>query len=717
MSFVTVRRTKLFLALLLLLTMVTGAALSARAAEVVTNLELDKEEEIHLYVDHDTVQLKALATLEGVAAKKDVTTTAVWSTTSASIVKADKGKLTPIGAGSAKVSAKYGGKTVTIDVEVDFLYEAVRLNVDGPVSVELQDQPLSLTASAVETDGATFDITTSATWTSSDASVATVDDGKVQLLKKGTTTITARYKGRSDTVTYTVTSPYKALEIEYDGDYEFTVGQDPVKLEAVATLLNDKPEDISEEASWTTSNSAVVSVEDGELTFKGAGVADIQASRFGHTAKVSVVVRLPYQALVLTPAKPVNLFLSDAPIQVEATVANDFNPENQRDVTDEAEWTTSNPLVASVDDGLIKPRGAGTAEVTVTYKGLQKKIDVTVMPVVDGLHLDETEMTLFKGEVASLPDVYGKDLNGTEYSFAELAEWTSDDESVVVVEGGKLKAKKPGSAKITMKIRNEAPQKLEVTVREKALALLSGTASYSLVRGETSPLPAVTALLEDGSEFDISGSIEWTASSPNLLLSGSTMKALLNSKVTLTGTYLNKKITIPVTIEDKMTNVVVDPIAVTLNPKRSQSIKVTGKDSMGKTVTLSRSVTWTSSDTAVATVNGATAKAVAEGTTTLTASYQGQTLTVSVSVVPKLQKVVLSEKSAKLAVGGTTTFVLTAYYDNGTTKDVTNQATWSSANVGVATVASGKVTALKKGSASVKAKFDNKTATARVTVQ
>ncbi|WP_309118948.1 Ig-like domain-containing protein [Paenibacillus sp.] len=714
MSFVPMQRSRIFIALLLLISMISGVLASpAKAAEVVTALEIENGDEVHLYVDHNTAQLKALATLEGVSTKKDVTATAVWATTSATVVKVDKGKLTPVGAGAAKVTAKYEGKTVTVNVKVDFLYEAVRLNVDGTVAVELQDLPLGLTASAVESDGALFDVTTAAVWSSSDPAVATVDDGKVQLLKKGTTTITAKYKGRSDSVTYTVTSPYKALDLEYDGEYEFTVGQAPVQLDAIATLLNDLSETVNDKAVWSSSNSAVVSVEDGKLTFKSAGVADIQATRFGLTAKASVVVRLPYQALMLTPAKPVHMFLSDAPVQVEAHVANDF--ANKLEVTGEAEWTTSNPLVVSVDDGLLKPRGAGAAEVVVTYKGLQKKIEVTVMPVVNGLHLDETEMTLFKGEVAALPDVYGKDLNGTEYSFADIAEWTSSDEAVVVVENGKLKAKKPGAATVAMTIRGETDA-LEVTVREKALALLPQTSAYSLVRGETTALPKVTALLEDGTELEISGAVEWTTSSPNLLIAGTTMKALLNSKVTLTGSYLNKKITIPVTIEDKMTNVVVEPTAVTLNPKRSQTIKVTGKDSTGKTVTLTRSIVWTSSNPSAATVSGSTVRGVAEGAATLTATYQGQSLAVSVAVEPRLEKVVLSEKSAKLAVGGSTTFALTAYYDNGATKDVTHLATWTSSNVSVASVALGKTKGLKKGSVSVKAKFENKTATARVTV-
>jgi len=713
MSFVPARSSKMFIALFLIMAMLSAVAAPAGAAEVVTAIEFENGAGVHLYVDHDTAQLKALATLEGVTTKKDVTQAAVWATTSASIVKVDKGKLTPVGAGAAKVTAKYGGATATIDVKVDYLYEAVRLNVDGTAAVELQDQPLVLTASAIETDGTAFDVTANAVWSTSDATVATVDDGRVRLLKKGTATITAKYKGRSDSVTYTVTSPYKALAIAYGGEYEFAVGQTPVQLDAVATLLNDETESVKDDAVWTSSNAAVVAVEDGKLTFKSAGVADIQASRFGFSAKASVVVRLPYQALMLTPAKPVHMFLSDPPVQVEAHVANDF--QNKTEVTDDAQWTTSNPLVVTVDDGLLKPRGAGTAEVTVAYKGLQKKIEVTVMPVVDGLHLEETELTMFKGEVAPLPDVYGKDLNGTEYSFADLAKWTSSDESVVAVENGKLKAKKPGVATVTMAIL-DAKDTLEVEVQEKALALLPSASAFSLVRGETTALPTVKALLEDGTELDITGDIAWTASSPNLLVSGGTMKALLNSKVTLTGSYLNKKITIPVTIEDKMTNVVVEPTSIALNPKKSKSIKVTGKDSTGKTVALTRSVAWTSSNPAVATVSGSTVKAVAEGTATLTASYQGQTLTVAVTVAPKLQKVVLSEKTAKLAVGGSTTFTLTAYYENGTTKDVTNQATWTSSDVAVAAASAGRVTGLKSGSATVKAKYDNKTATVHVTV-
>jgi len=280
-----------------------------------------------------------------------------------------------------------------------------------------------------------------------------------------------------------------------------------------------------------------------------------------------------------------------------------------------------------------------------------------------------------------------------------------------------LKAKKPGKAVVTMTIRGKTDT-LRVEVLEKALALFPSASSYALVRGDAVAKPAVTALFEDGTEIDVTNDIEWTSSSPNLLVEGNRFRALLHSqsKVTLTGTYLNKKIAIPVTIEDRMTNIKVETPAIELNPKKSRALKVTATDSAGNTVNVSKNVVWTSSDPAVAEVSGSTVKAVAEGSATLTAVYQGKTLTVSVSVVPKLEKLALSVKSEKLAAGKTTVIRAIAYFDNGTTKDVTEEAVWTSSNALVGKIAAGKFTALKKGAVTVKAKYQNKTASARVTV-
>ena len=72
-----------------------------------------------------------------------------------------------------------------------------------------------LTATLVLADGSTRDVTDTATWTSSDESVATVDSsGLVTAVAEGTATITATTQGLSGTSEITVTNPPESLEVE-----------------------------------------------------------------------------------------------------------------------------------------------------------------------------------------------------------------------------------------------------------------------------------------------------------------------------------------------------------------------------------------------------------------------------------------------------------------------------------------------------------------------
>ncbi|MNI52263.1 Bacterial Ig-like domain (group 2) [compost metagenome] len=127
---------------------------------------------------------------------------------------------------------------------------------------------------------------------------------------------------------------------------------------------------------------------------------------------------------------------------------------------------------------------------------------------------------------------------------------------------------------------------------------------------------------------------------------------------------------------------------------------------------------WESSNPAVATVKGTTVKAVAEGTVTLTGSYQGIAATVKVNVVPKLTKLTVNETKLNLATGASQGVIVTAQYDTGKTAVVTGSVVWTSSKTTVAKVnASGTITAVGKGTASIKGKWNNKTVTVTVTVK
>ncbi len=113
------------------------------------------------------------------------------------------------------------------------------------------------------------------------------------------------------------------------------------------------------------------------------------------------------------------------------------------------------------------------------------------------------------------------------------------------------------------------------------------------------------------------------------------------------------------------------------------------------TANLTSEVTWSSSVTSVATINSAgLATAVGAGTTTITAADGGAvgtaTLTVggtsggsnsltSISVIPATQSLAVAGETAQyIAIGN--------YSGTPSTQDLTNQVTWSSSDVRVATI-------------------------------
>jgi alkyl hydroperoxide reductase subunit AhpC len=685
------------------------------ADEVVKSIEWENDSPVHIYVDHNTYQLKVLAEVAGLTMKKDVTEEAYWLSSNPATVKVEKGLLSALKNGSSKISAKYKGFSITVDVTSEYLFKEIRLNQNENIQVELGDPDLALSAFAVEQDSTSNEITTNAEWSSSNTAVATVSKGKVIAKSKGTAVITVKYKGMSDTVEVKVVSPYSSIDISSIGGLEYYVGDETISpLIAVAKLVGGSTEDVTERAEWTSSNSKVAQVEKGRLTLLTAGTAKITASYLGVTKEVSVIVRLPYQALVLTPTGDRHMFIMDEPLQVQAQVMNDAS--NKLDVTALAKWTSSNSMAVTVANGKITPKATGAASISAEYKGITKSINITVLPTLLSMEIKDKDLQLFRNETKALPVVTGTALDGDTYDFSPIAEWKSSDDRIIKIENGKMIADKPGTAVLTATIRGFSTV-VQVKVMEKVLALLPSSKAVSIIVGQEVSIPAVRAIFEDGTEEALTNQITWKTSTPNVLVKDGKLRGLLQGKLTLTGTYLNKTITIPVTLEEEITEFRVEPDSLELNIGQSKSVKVTGVYKDGTTTTLTSKITWDSAAPNVAVMKGSFVKAAAIGQTVLSGSYQGKKIQLIVKVVPKLVKLEADEKSYSLAAGGSAVIALRAIYDNGIAADISTEAVWSSTNLGVVQVDKGHIKALKKGSASVKATFKGKSVTFRVTVK
>jgi len=171
---------------------------------------------------------------------------------------------------------------------------------------------------------------------------------------------------------------------------------------------------------------------------------------------------------------------------------------------------------------------------------------------------------------------------------------------------------------------------------------------------------------------------------------------------------------------DKAVGTPIVPVTgVSLN-KSAISITVGGSETITATVVPSnasnKNVTWSSSNTGIATVSNGTVTGVAAGAATITATTQdgSKTATCAVTVtntnVP-VTGVTLNKTVTSINVGGSETLVATVAPSNATNKTVT----WSSSNTAIATVNNGTVTGIAAGTATVTVTTQdgNKTATRR----
>ena len=133
----------------------------------------------------------------------------------------------------------------------------------------------------------------------------------------------------------------------------------------------------------------------------------------------------------------------------------------------------------------------------------------------------------------------------------------------------------------------------------------------------------------------------------------------------------------------------------------TQPLTATGLYSDGSSKDLTASVTWSSSNTAAATVSpSGLVTGVATGAATITATDPSSLLsgTAVITVLPAvLLTVTVSPSPAFVPIYGTAPLRATGTYSDGTTKDVTDQVTWSSSDSSVARVANGSNPGLATG--------------------
>jgi trimeric autotransporter adhesin len=137
-----------------------------------------------------------------------------------------------------------------------------------------------------------------------------------------------------------------------------------------------------------------------------------------------------------------------------------------------------------------------------------------------------------------------------------------------------------------------------------------------------------------------------------------------------------------------------------------QQFKATGMYSNNTSQDLTASVTWSSSNMAIATIaSGGLATSATAGSTTITATQSGVSGMATLQVTaPTLASIAVTPSNATIPLGTLQQFTATGTYTDGSTQDLTSTATWSSTSTMVASITSGGLaTAATDGSSTIAA--------------
>ena len=583
---------------------------------------------------------------------------------------------------------------------------------------------LQLKAQGSYSDGSTSDLTSQATWKTSDATMAAVNSsGMLSATKPGSVTVTAAFGSVSATKMITITQA--ALKsIAVSGPYASFAPGSTAQLTAQGTYADGTTQAVTTQATWQSSDSTVASVNSlGVLTAVKPGTVVITAS----IGTVSGTMSATVSAATLT-----TITVSPASFSVVAGRTNQLSAQGSysdgttQDLTTQVTWNSSASNIASVAaSGLVKGLSAGSATITATLGPVSGSSAATVTaPLLTTITVN-APASVTSGSNTQLA-AQGTYSDNTTQTVTSQVTWQSSNPAIATISGsGVLTALKTGTVTVTATIGSVSGT-ATVVVNGASLSSITITPSvFSIASGQNQQLSA-QGVYSDGTTQDITSQATWISSASGIAAVSSTglVMGVSAGSATITASLGGVSRGAAVTVSAAtLTSITVTPAAAPVAAGQTQQFLANGIFSDHSTTDITNSVTWTSSPTNVATINSTgLAMGVSAGSATITATSGSVSGTAALTVTAAvLTEIDIAPDGQVIPIGGQYQLTLTGTYSDGSTPPITSGATWSSSDPTLASVdpATGNVTGVANSNnnpVTITATYGGQTTTAQVFV-
>jgi hypothetical protein len=417
-----------------------------------------------------------------------------------------------------------------------------------------------------------------------------------------------------------------------------------VQFTAMGIFSNNTTRDLTNEVKWTSSQKRIASISNtpgrkGLATGLSPGTTQIAASL--HEISGSTTLTVTTATLVAIEVTPVNTIVA-RDFTIQFTAMGIFSDGTTENLTKEVMWSSSTPIVATISNtpgsqGLATGISAGVTQIVATFNGL----------------------------------------SASEHSHSSSSSHSNSRVPQIV------------SGSTTLRVTAATLVAIEVTPVDPIVAVGFNIAFTAI------------GIFSDSTTENLTNEVTWSSLDPTVAfisnIPGSQGLATGISagftQIMATVQGLSGSTTLRVT-SGTLVSIEVNPIDSTVPIGFTAQFTATGTFSDGTIKNLTTEVTWESSNPTVAEISNAAgsqglATGLTTGSTTISAidAATGVIGTTTLTVTPAtLVAIEVMPIDPVIALGLNVQFTATAIFSDHTTKDVTEEVTWSSSDPTVASI-------------------------------
>jgi len=578
---------------------------------------------------------------------------------------------------------------------------------DSSVAMGLSSQ---FTATGLYSDGSKLDISSQVAWSSANAAAAWISNaGLATTAGPGSTMITAKLGKMSGSTSLNVT-PATLVVIDLTPANASLANGLTNRFVATGVYTDNSVHDITASVTWASSVNSVASISNasgsnGTTTTTSPGSTTISASLGGVSAStVLTVTSATLVSIEVTPTNPsIANGLTDA---LQATGI--YTDHSTHDLTSSVTWSSSLTGVASVSNtpgsnGTATTVAPGSSTVTATLGGISGSTNLTVTAAtLVSLSVTPANPSIAKGLKSQFTATGTYTDNSTQNLTAQV-QWSSSDPTVATVSNalgydGLGAGLNPGTATITATLAGASASTVLNVTPAMLVSIGVTPANQSIADGLTSQFIA-NGVYTDNTTQDLTAYVAWTssdttvASISNAAASHGLVTGVSPGSVSITAASGTVSGSTNLTIAPAtLVSIALIPANPSIANGTQQQFAATGTYTDSSTHDVTGAVTWSSSDTSVATISNASgsnglATSVSQGSVTISATLGTIAGVTGLTVTPAaLVSIAVIPANVSIANGTGQQFAATGTYTDNSTQPLTTSVNWSSSDTTVASI-------------------------------